>query len=246
MDLPRNKKTGKKLADQVRIERQAAKSPTIIKNKQMIVIPGINTQIPLGLHYNKEVTITGELDIFPTPFFQRGKLRPAIVDLKWTGDAEGTYGPYPWGTPQFIDHLQADMYHALVRYARLETLKELFPEFESKVGYDNVFTSSVQKAIDSDEIIFMYWIMEWNKRVDDYAPDDYESGIKFVERAHTDLDGGIGRQAEMRGRIDMAIGLLLDQYDKWEPRPDVSQCTNCPVSEMWGGYCKLYQEKQII
>ena len=119
-------------------------------------------------------------------------------------------------------------------------------DFEKEVGYDYIFTQSLRKVIDNNDILFIYWIMDFNKRVDHYAPDDYTSGVKFIERGYTDEDGSITRQVEMRNRIDMSIGLLMDQYDKWEARPDPSLCKDCPVSELWGGPCKKYVEQTII
>jgi len=123
-DLPRHKKTGKKLTDHIRIDElihkwdQYAHLHEIVITKQK---EGKNTQ----LRFSKELQILEIQEHWPglkvilkmdtdliSPIkddegvFHEG----AVIDLKLTGSLDNTFGEYAWGEPERIDHLQAFIY----------------------------------------------------------------------------------------------------------------------------------------
>lgn len=163
-------KIGSKTIDQIRIEQQSL----IFKNQkielsngefiflQLSVIPDINTQVKIYKKWEKDenVILHGELDIFPTPINlpERGT-RQCCIDLKATGTFSD-FGEYCWSTPSSMDHMQGYMYHYLMRNIDLELNLELEPE--SKLKY--LYTGTIKKLLNEEEILFFYWVFNFKEK----------------------------------------------------------------------------------
>ena len=123
-DLPRNKKTGAKSIDQIRLEQQIQVFKSMYKEHD-IRIEKDNIQLKLGKPFGYvngvNVIIVGTLDIVSPIKFNRTKdeivsHKLAVIDLKSTKNRHSTFGEYCWGDPQRMDHIQAVIYHWITSY----------------------------------------------------------------------------------------------------------------------------------
>jgi hypothetical protein len=125
-------KTGKKTANQERIDEQARYALEMLHNKNhkdYLSIDVLDTQIKL---YDKDINFEGVLDI--SGRYLDG--RAVIADLKLTSDIDATYGPYPWGDLDRIDFIQMILYSYLYKKTYNESPEVLYLlfDFSPKMG----------------------------------------------------------------------------------------------------------------
>ena len=238
LDLPRKKLTkkrieelkakglpliGDKKIDQIRIEEQAERAKRRFEELGIEVYHGINTHQTIYKKWSDRYILSGELDLFPTPILYNGIKRLAIIDLKLTADVHSTFGSFCWGKPQYMDHLQGDMYHYLIRDI----------DFDLNPNMKEIITPKVQELIEFEEVIFLYWV--WG-----YKKEPLEEQEIFLERTYRDESGTDFRQKELQERIRKAIAIIeREETFGWEPKPVHDQCINCPHAIKNGGTCKL-------
>ena len=247
IDLPRKKNTGEKKIDQVRLEIQATRFPIVMQKHMIHVIPGFNTQIPIYKKLNDKVTCRGELDIFPTSvnrfngITSEWELVLGIVDLKSTGSIRNTFGNFSWGSPEYMDHIQGDMYQWLVRDFDYGLNAKMEPEFESRVGYKNIFTDAVLNMIGQDRIHFYYTVFGYRKP-------DLENEFLLLERTYYDPEQtNKHRPKEHIQRMNATMGELeMMRHDKWCTNPSTDNCKKCPVSKLNGGICMDYNKTNQV
>ena len=227
-DLPRHKKTGEKLTAQVRWERQAMAFKMLAAKHQLAVYPGINTQTVIFKRWNDDVIVRGVLDIFPSTLFWKDKMRAVIGELKSTADVHNTYSDFSWGSPEFMDHLQGDMYHWLVRDI----------DFGLNPHLLELMTDRLLEAIKSDEIYFIYWVFGKKEPLEDQ--------FKQIERGYLP-ESDPNRQNEMKERVRKSIASLeMSEMEGWPVRPHKDNCPKCTVSILNGGYCEEYLRNETI
>lgn len=215
---------GEKRIDQERIEIQIERFKIRAQQLGAHIATGINTHVQIFKHWDgKKYLIVGELDLFPTAIQYNGTNRLAIVDVKLTSNVETTFGDFCWGTPQFMDHLQADMYHYLVRDI----------DFTLNPHLKDVVTPEIQDIIKHNEILFLYWI--WG-----YQKEPLELQEKIVERSYFDQNGMNYRQKELQERIRKAIAIIeREEAFNWDATPIQSNCKVCSLNRSNGGNCGL-------
>lgn len=236
LDLPPDGRSGKKRISQIMVEQQATLFPYIAMEYQIAVHVGINTQVELYYPYDDLHTIRGVTDIFPSPIYWNGSHELAIIDVKFTKSIHTTYGDYSWGTPEYIDHLQGDLYMFLARNINKEYHKSVNPE-KSDI-YDTIFNDFVLR--NKENIKFIYWIMGY------ITTDKPREQVLFIERAFRDAHGGNLRQMDMLQRIKLAIKYLREAEDmSWKAIPNPVACKKCPLARHNGGDCKLSVEQNV-
>ncbi len=212
---------GEKTIDQVRLETQIERFKIKAKQLQTQIITGINTHVQVFKEWDKKYLLVGELDWFPTPIFYQGVLQLAMIDIKVTSNVESTFGKFCWGTPKYMDHLQADMYHYLVRNI----------DFELNPHLIDLITPEVDNLIKSERILFLYWVWGYQKE-----PLEYQE--KFVERSYRDENGSMFRQSELKERIRKAIAIIeREESFGWGTNPVPDICKTCPLNIINGGNC---------
>lgn len=116
-DLPRTFKRGEKTTDHQRIDDMVDEFKNVVIPEYMLDVEShphieLEAQLP-GIPY----PIVGHLDlvsdIMDPTIDPDNKIGPVIIDLKITADLGATYGPFPWGAPYRMDHLQAKFYQYL-------------------------------------------------------------------------------------------------------------------------------------
>lgn len=200
---------GEKRVDQVRIETQAARFKRLCAKYQVTVFEN-NTQVPIIIpwHKNKDVLLAMELDIFPTAIMTEEGLKMAIIDLKLTAKLDSTFGEYSWGSPQYMDHIQAKMYHYGVR--------QIINNVERNEHLKDILTKPVMNLILNNKIKFYYWVFEYKKE---------EMRDKLIE-----YEWDSEKEAELHESIRKTIN-LIEYYEQqeWPAAPDYSLCKECTV-----------------
>lgn len=233
--LRKHIKTGSKRVVQERIEMQADRFNHYYSLLyQLNIIPGVNTQVPIFKKFGKgNVILRGEIDLFPTSYLNDTGLNLAAVDIKFTGDVNSNFGKYAWGSNE-IDFIQGDMYHFLLRDFDYELNAIHGHNFHKRVGYKNIMTESVKSIIDSEGLIFLYFVMGYKKS-------DINNQVKLIERSFRDPKGTDFRQKELEQRIRMTLGILSHEHQNgWAPNPSPSNCKDCPLRTDLGGPCNEY------
>lgn len=143
-------KTGRKSVDQSRIETQATVFLNVVEKYQC----NINeTQIVYQKEWKNEaniwsdeyeIIIRGVVD-FKGPINAIGIdgnnervpifFKEAIHDLKLTADVNNNFGPYGWGFPAGLDHMQATVYNYLVNLPFFYWVFDYKPKPEYKLIY---------------------------------------------------------------------------------------------------------------
>lgn len=128
-DLPRLKNGNKSVA-QIRIEEQAQKFPLILAAHRMKVI---ENDVYLEYELEPGIFLCGTLDFLSSIWDdQEGMLDDAMIDLKLTQNIYSDFGPFSWGLPQKMDHLQAYMYNYLYKVVRGMDLPFYYMVFDYK------------------------------------------------------------------------------------------------------------------
>jgi hypothetical protein len=117
-DLPRKvRPVNEKTLDHIRIDRQIINFKTLAE-RYGLVITEDNIQIRHEKEWNKYihddviVLLTGVTDI-ETSILYQGEIVDAVIDLKLTGNLQKSWGDFDWQHPEFMDHIQMDMYYEL-------------------------------------------------------------------------------------------------------------------------------------
>lgn len=165
-DLPR-KKNGEKKIDQIRIEEQAMLFPQILKSHGMEVLSKHGKKIgQFESSFPFNVFVTGEYDFRSPIIFNNIEIPVAIIDLKLTKDLDSDFGPYAWGNPKAMDHIQGDIYswlwnapffYLVADYKANDRRWEIIPvntlKFQDAIGHDEYYNDAKQRREDTRESI---------------------------------------------------------------------------------------------
>jgi len=230
-DLPR-KNGGGKTVDQERIEEQAEHFKFRVA-KDKILLDSTNTQVKLSRRWEKDknIILTCEKDIFPTTRLIRveGESQQVWceIDLKLSADMNTTYGDYCWGSPEFIDQIQALLYLYITEDIDLELNRKLHGNHPAYDALEEHF-EMYQKIFKSKFYKFYYWIFSYKKA----GPDEN----KFIEVELTDT-----KRMEMHESIRKTIQYFKDQAELGFPPHYSNKCIKCKVLD-----CEGKQREQII
>jgi hypothetical protein len=207
---------GQKTLDHIRIDDQITRFKALA-NKNKVVIADYNVQVPIITRWDQDpdIFLSAELDIFPTTILLPDeeddnipKLFAAIIDLKLTSDIHNTFGEYCYGSPEYLDLIQAKMYHYCVR----KIDKDLNP------GLTELITESVQKLIDQNRILFLLWIFNYKGKVLE---------DKFIK-----VSWDCNKLAELNESIRKTIGCLeMGEKLDWPTNPEFHMCKSCPWTD---------------
>lgn len=247
--LERHKKTGEPVIDELRI-RQMAHLAKIKLNEYMVpVYPGINTQVPVAAYLmrtpEQDVILQTELDLFPTNIVVDNKSYISCIDIKWPSNPHSTFGAFSWANPQFMDHIQPDSIFWILEHIDLDLCKQLNPEYEEAVGYDNIFTDTVKKYC-KNGLSFFYFVIGYNKV-------EMNNILPPIRRHKHEVDENgrpmnNHRQMEVYERMRKGVELINTYFDKgflpmpYEDKYNFRGCTKCPVNKKNGGHCVQAQE----
>ena len=199
---------GQKSIAQIRIEEQAERFKLLCAQYQ-IVVTEYNTQVPILKRWeeDEEIMLSGELDIFPTPILGKFGLNMAIIDLKLTGKINNDFGDFCWGSPEHMDHIQAQMYHYLIRNI----------DFSLNKGLKNLVTQPAINIISGNAVLFLYWVFSYGSGV---------LGDKFVRYDMNHL-----KFAEMHESIRKTVA-AIEKYEEegWPADPEYERCAGCPLT----------------
>jgi len=237
-DIPQKKNGGKKI-DQIRVETQAERAKKIIRDQNIIIDPGVNTQVPLArkLDPKSNVVLTSVIDMFPTILNIKGTDNVVGIDLKLTADVNSTFGKYCWGNPDYLDYIQADTYLYQIRNLDLTLSRELFPKYEAEVGYKTIINPTLINLINKDLITFIYWIFGYKK-----PEEQLHEQVKMIRRHYREpgvLDNR--RQRENLIRYKRAFNQINHAKElKYPTNPKYDLCKDCSCRADKQGDCKLY------
>jgi len=197
---------GEKYLDHLRIDDQIHRFKALIK-KHQIIISNLNVQVPIYTKWDKDesVMLKAELDIFPTTILIDGELNAAIIDLKLTADIHSEYGEYCYGKPEYLDLIQAKMYHYVIR--------NIDPKLNPALS--ELVSGSIQNLIKDNRVLFLLWIFNYKKNVLE---------DKFIQ---VKWDGN--KEAELNESIRKTIGILeMGEKEQWPTNPTYELCKKCP------------------
>lgn len=199
---------GGKYLDHLRIDDQIYRFKTLIR-KHQIIISDLNVQVPIYTRWDKDedIMLKAELDIFPTTILINGELNAAIIDLKLTADIHSEYGEYCYGKPEYLDLIQAKMYHYVIR--------NIDPKLNPNLS--ELISGSIQNLINDNRVQFLLWIFNYKKTVLE---------DKFIQ---VKWDGN--KQAELNESIRKTIGILnMGEQQEWPTNPSYDLCKKCPYT----------------
>lgn len=222
---------GDKLIAQERLDRQIERFSLLCAQKQINVIPGLNTQIPLISHYKDNIYVSGVTDIFPTSIIIRDadgddRLALAVIDLKGTADVNSEYFNKDeivtslscWGKPEFLAKNQSLIYNYLVRHIDLNLIKEMIPDDYERIN--NVVTDRVLNIIKNHGIVFYFMALGYEKDITLTDPQ-----FKFVQ-----MQWNKEREEMFCNLIDKAVQAYMSyEIHGWKPCPSNKMCSKCPV-----------------
>ena len=200
---------GAKFIDHIRIDDQVNRFHALTK-KYRIIIADANVQVKLQTiwEYDPDVMLSAELDVFPTTILIEGELEAAIIDLKLTADIHNNYGDFCYGKPEYLDLIQAKMYHYLARNINTKLNPEL----------GTIVTESVQRLINSNRILFLLWIFNYKGNVLE---------DKFIQ-----VKWDKNKEAELHESIRKTVSIInMGEKSDWPTNPVYHLCKNCPWKE---------------
>jgi len=200
---------GDKTIDQIRIEQQAARFK-VLSAKYQVTVLNENTQVKIIVpwHKNPEIYLSMEFDIFPTAIISNDGFRMAIIDLKLTGDIHTTFGEYCWGAPEYLDVIQAIMYHYGAR--QVVNYVELNPHMTE------LLTKPAVSLIKKNDLDFYYWVFNYKKA-------KLEDKLIKVSWDST-------RENELHEAIRKTVA-LIEYYEnlEWPAEPNFKLCKECTI-----------------
>ncbi|KKP51032.1 MAG: hypothetical protein UR43_C0028G0003 [candidate division TM6 bacterium GW2011_GWF2_33_332] len=203
---------GEKYLDHIRVDDQINRFNALIKQHK-IIIADHNVQVPILTVWDQDpdVLLSAELDVFPTTILIKLKddveprLYAAIIDLKLTADINATYGDYCYGSPQYLDLIQAKMYHYVVRNIN----KKFNPTLSGLI------TNTIQSLIDKNLIVFLLWVFGYKKDV--------------LEDKFIDVSWDKTKEAELHESIRKTVSSLeAGEKLDWPTNPVFHLCKSCP------------------
>jgi len=198
---------GEKFIDHIRIDDQIGRFRALC-DKYRIIITKENVQVELKTiwEHDPDVMLKAELDVFPTTILIEDELEAAIIDLKLTADIHSVYGEYCYGKPEYLDLIQAKMYHYIVRNINTKLNPHVGP----------LITSSVKSLIEQDRILFLLWVFNYKgTELDD----------KFIQ-----VKWDKNKEAELHESIRKTVGVIeMGERTGWPTNPVYSLCKSCPV-----------------
>lgn len=160
IELAKHNKSGRKLTTELRIEQQAHIFKEWVRSVNGTVNE-TNSQITIFKYWDKDpnVILSGKLDVFPFLHYDinTGEFIVSILDLKYTGDITSTFGKFPWGEPERIDHLQAIWYLYLVMNIDYKLNDSLNPGNLLKEFTNN---PKIRHILDSGNCTFKYYVAD--------------------------------------------------------------------------------------
>lgn len=200
---------GEKTMDQIRIEQQAQRFKLLAAKYQISVLDeNVQVRVTVPWHKNPEVYLSGEFDIFPTAIITNEGLKLAIIDLKLTADINASFGEYCWGAPEYMDLIQAYMYHYIAR----QVLKHI----DKNPHITNVLTKPAVNLIQQNQLEFYYWVFNYKKETLE------DKLVKVVWDAT--------KEQELHEAIRKVVS-LIEYYEQlqWPTKPNFRLCKECTV-----------------
>jgi hypothetical protein len=200
---------GDKTMDQIRIEQQAQRFK-LLSAKYQITVLSENTQVKVKVpwHKNPEIMLSGEFDIFPTAIITSDGLKLAIIDLKLTADINGNFGEYCWGAPEFMDLIQAYMYHYIAR--------QVIDHVGTNPHITEILTKPAVELIKQNQLEFYYWVFNYKKE----SLEDKLVKVVWDATKETELHEAIRKTVS-----------LIEYYEQlqWPTKPQYKLCKECTV-----------------
>ena len=226
-DLPRKIKDGSKMADQRKIEKQALYFKQIATAHGLEIKKNWNTQVKIYKQLSSNIFLVGDLDIFPAIFEWTDGPFAGIIDTKLTMNIFSTFGDYSWGSPEYIDHIQPDVYLNLIQ----DIDYDLNDQFNPNNHLRHILPDQLQRIFNDGKGRFMYWVFGWSVKED---PELLKAQFKDVERV---LDST--KQAELKQRLNRTVSVIKHwKEQKWPVNPDIDLCKDCALSRFKpGGTC---------
>jgi len=211
-DLEKHKKTHLPLKDEVNIRQQITEANKFIIANQINIIPHYNTQVPVICKVEENVYLVTELDCFPTIIWVKDGLKLCALDLKMSSDINSTWGEYAWRKNfEYMDHCQPDSIYWLMDHIDIDLCKKTYPEFETKVGYDNIFTQQVINNL--HKLVFIYFVIGYDK-VDIKDMELFRRCKHDVNEKGEEMLTNHNRQRDFYERMRKSIELLKVYYDR--------------------------------
>ena len=202
---------GEKTMDQIRIEQQAQRFK-LLSAKYQITVLDENTQVRITIpwHKNPEVHLSCEFDIFPTAIITNEGLKLAIIDLKLTADINTSFGEYSWGAPEYMDLIQAYMYHYCAR--------QVINHVDTNPRIVDILTKPAVNLIQQNQLEFYYWVFN-------YKRDTLEDKLVKVVWDAT-------KEQELHEAIRKVVSLIeFYEASKWPEKPNYKLCKECTIFE---------------
>jgi len=239
-DLRKHKKSGAMRKDEERIRGQAKITKILFKYHKIDVHEGMNTQVPLCAHIERDVYIKTRLDLFPSLILFNPKdvndyPKIAAIDIKFPKALDG-FGDYDWSNFDHMDHCQPisiySQFQSLIEKPDLSEMKKFFPKYEKEVGFDNIYTPTVMASL--NEVMFYYFIIAYDKVTDENIlikpyPKEVDDMLAYEERTKR------------------TIALLEYHFENgFDPIPYIDTrggrgCHKCPINKKEfpkTGYCE--------
>lgn len=200
---------GEKTMDQIRIEQQAQRFKLLAAKYQISVLDeNVQVRITVPWHKNPEVYLSGEFDIFPTAIITNEGLKLAIIDLKLTADINTNFGEYCWGAPEYMDLIQAYMYHYIAR--------QVLNHIDKNPHITNILTKPAVNLIQQNQLEFYYWVFNYKKETLE------DKLVKVVWDAT--------KEQELHEAIRKVVS-LIEYYEQlqWPTKPNFRLCKECTV-----------------
>lgn len=211
---------GEKTIDQIRIEEQARRFEQLCREKQMVIVKGINTQ---NVIYKKipgtDWIGRGTIDAFPVPIVLNKEHiltgvtgNVCLFDLKLTADLlKRTYRGTIWADARTVEWLQ------LVYYAWL--LKDIDFNLNDRINPNNnlrkVITPFHEQLIKDNNLLLYFWVFEYKNA---------NLGNRMIEVTYDPL-----KEKEMLESVRKAISdLELMESMGFPTEPLYEVCKDCP------------------
>lgn len=200
---------GDKTMDQIRIEQQAQRFK-VLSAKYQITVLDENTQVRITIpwHKNPEIYLSMEFDIFPTAIITNEGLKLAIIDLKLTADINTSFGEYCWGAPEYMDLIQAYMYHYGAR--------QVINHVDNNPRMVELLTKPAVALIQHNQLEFYYWVFNYKKET--------------LEDKLVKVVWDVTKEQELHEAI-RKVASLIEYYEQlgWPAKPNYKLCKECTV-----------------
>ena len=206
----------KKTASHEKADYQIELYKRLIKEYDMNIHPGINTQVKIMKTFKNEpdFMIEGTMDIFPVIMFYDDDYSICHVDMKTTGKLDNQFGYFSWGDIDKVDPIQLNVYQYLTHNIDFNLNSHLPNAF--KLLYQFAYS-----AISSYNVKSRYWVFEMDPSIFDLKNKVFEKPWSKMIYDET--------HEVIRNTID-----LIKEYnaeDRWQERKCCYQCGKCFFKE---------------